>query len=95
MDVKSAIDRVIEKIGFQPFSDEQASYDLVMFVLVVVSMHRINPDHNQDFEKKCEYSNRMRLFFPPTKSKRKKAIWPHETSTHIQRERMQACAQTH
>ena len=58
MDVKSAIGWVIEKIGFRPFGDEQASYDFVMFVLIVVSAHRINPGHNRDLK------SQVRLFEP-------------------------------
>ena len=70
MDVKSAIDWVIEKIGFRSFSDEQASYDFVMFVLIVVSVHRIDPGHNRDFENECEYLNRTRPFFPRPNEKK-------------------------
>ena len=56
MDVKSAIDWVIEKIGFRSFSDEQVSYDFIMFAMIVVSAIGINPGHNRDFENKCGYS---------------------------------------
>ena len=72
MVVKSAIDWVIEKIGFRSFSDEQVSYDFVMFVLIVVSTLRINPGHNQDFENECGYLNRTRPFFPDQMKKKKK-----------------------
>ena len=71
MDVKSAIGWVIENIGFRPFGDEQANYDFVMFVLIVVSAHRINPGHNRDFESKCGYSNRTRPFFSQMKKKKR------------------------
>ena len=67
MDVKSAIDWVIEKIGFRSFSDEQVSYDFVMFALIVVSVLRINPSHNRDFER---YSNQTRPFFPDQMKKK-------------------------
>ena len=73
MDVKSAIDWVIEKIGFQSFSDEQVSYNFVKFVLIVVGAHRINPGHNRDFENKCGYSNRTRPFFFPDQMKKKRS----------------------
>ena len=73
MGVKSAIDWVIETIGSRSFSDEQVSYDFVMFVLIVVSAHRINPGHNRDFESKFGYSNRTRPFFSPRPNERKKS----------------------
>ena len=43
-----------------------------MFVLIVVSEHRINPGHNWDFENKCGYSNQTRPFFSRPNEKEKK-----------------------
>ena len=84
MGIKSAIDWVIEKIGFQPFSDEQANYDFVMFVLIVVNAYRINPGHNRDFENKCGYSNWTRPFFPrPNEKEEKKRSGHARVLTYI------------